>query len=497
MHSGIQGHDSCLVPRVSWIGMSLALWLVLVAAIPAQPALREPASGLLFFGTYAYRDNIDAVRNPCIVGAFFSIYWSDVEKQRGVFDWSAIDHRLQPWFAASKRAALRIVWSSSGYWQNPTARAPTPGWVWQQGARMALHAPSQTEIPLIWDPIYKTHAFEFLEEVARKFDGDSRILFLDVTPGAETNPYRFGTIDQKDPGFRTQFLATAASNNLTYSYALWDATIREWIDESASRFKQLPLLVTLNRGGMPTEPSRLVAFGEHAVSRASYVGQNGLKGASYQTNSTSKQAFLDWAAKTRLCFEMAAASGGTTGTLQEVMEAGERIRFSYLNVYPTDVLAGTRGYPTFQPDFEAALQSGAAYALKRGSLKLTPPAASVSRATGGPLSLPVDGGAARAGHGYVVLITLSGTRPGTVLGGTWVPINLDALTWAGLLQAGTPLFTGFLGTLDVYGRAGPTFVPGPGQIPGELVGFTFAFAVVTYDASGFATSAAAPVMIGP
>jgi hypothetical protein len=136
--------------------------------------------------------------------------------------------------------------------------------------------------------------------------------------------------------------------------------VQSYIDSSAAIFRQLPLLVTLNRGGMPDGPDRLIDFGSYAVSRGLYVGQNGLKGSSYLADSRNKTAFLNWAAQTKLCFEMVAATGGSTGTLMEVMQAALRIRCSYLNVYAVDVLRGTAGHSSYDPAYETALQFGAA-----------------------------------------------------------------------------------------------------------------------------------------
>ena len=71
------------------------------------------------------------------------------------------------------------------------------------------------------------------------------------------------------------------------------------------------------------------------------------------------QAFLGWSTRTRLFFEMVAGTGGRTGALMEVMQAAERIHCHYLNVYPEDVLRGTRGTNEFDPAYEEALKYGA------------------------------------------------------------------------------------------------------------------------------------------
>jgi hypothetical protein len=90
------------------------------------------------------------------------------------------------------------------------------------------------------------------------------------------------------------------------------------------------------------------------------VGQNGLSGSSYRSLGTGRSAaFIRWSQQTKLFFEMVAGTGGRTGTLMEVMKAAERIHCSYLNVYPEDVLRGTRGLPQFDPAYEEALAYGA------------------------------------------------------------------------------------------------------------------------------------------
>jgi hypothetical protein len=78
------------------------------------------------------------------------------------------------------------------------------------------------------------------------------------------------------------------------------------------------------------------------------------------------KAFLGWSNRTRLFFEMVTGTGGRTGTLMDVMHAAERIHCRYLNVYPEDVLRGTRGQPNFDPKYEEALRYGAEHLVRAG-----------------------------------------------------------------------------------------------------------------------------------
>ena len=339
------------------------------APAQAQPAAR-PGAALLYYAKsdYAFADNTAVIANPYIGGALFQVIWSEVEKQDGICDWSQVDAWIAPWLKAGKNVAIRIMWSTSGNWPRPYYKTPTPQWVWKKGAVFAFHPPSGTEMPLIWDPIYQQYAWRFLAQFAARYGDNPHLLFVDVTPGAETNPYRFGTINRTDPGFKDTFEKIKASDGRTYSEELWLATLKEWVVASKQALPRTPLLVTLNVGGLRVS-DRLGTIGDYCASHGMYVGQNGLAGHSYQDAEAGRtQNFLRWGETTKLFFEMVQRSGGRTGTLMEVMQAAERIRCNYLNVYPEDVLAGTPGGKGYNPTSEAALKDGYEALVAKGPL---------------------------------------------------------------------------------------------------------------------------------
>lgn len=336
---------------------------------PARPAAR-PGSALLYYAKadYAFADNSAVVANPYIGGALFQIIWSEVEKADGVYDWSQVDRWIEPWIKAGKPVALRVMWSTSGAWPRPYYKTPTPRWVWEKGAVFAYHPETGTEIPLIWDPIYQVHAWRFLKKVAARYGQSPHLLFIDVTPGAETNPYRFGTINRTDPDFKDTFEKIKTSDGRSYSEELWIDTLKEWIVASKEAAAGVPLLVTLNVGGLRVR-DRMGLIGDYCVSQGLQVGQNGLGGRSYQdADSDRTKNFLRWGENTKIFFEMVQRSGGRTGTLLEVMKAAERIRCNYLNVYPEDVQAGTPGAKGYNAESEAALKYGYEALVAKGPL---------------------------------------------------------------------------------------------------------------------------------
>jgi hypothetical protein len=336
-------------------------WPSVVSSQQPEPPSRtvQQPTGLLFFASYPQRDSVAATTNPHIVGALHTIYWSNVEPREGQFDWADIDQRLARWTMAGKEVALRIMWSSSGNWPEPAAKRPTPQWVLDHGAVTVHSNSSNTDIPLIWDPVYRKYALRFLQEVSRKFDGNPHVLFLDVTPGAETNPYRFRRINVQEPEFKQRFAQAAASDGRKYSHELWLETVTQAVADAARTFSKTKLLVTLNVGSLDG-PSQMQAIGDFCVSRGCYVGQNGLRGNNYAKDGPRASPFLAWGEKTRLYFEMLdATSAGTTGPLMDVMKRAESIGCDYLGVYSADVLKGTPGQPNYDPEYEKALEYGA------------------------------------------------------------------------------------------------------------------------------------------
>jgi hypothetical protein len=126
----------------------------------------------------------------------------------------------------------------------------------------------------------------------------------DVTPGAETNPYRFRRINAAETGFKQIFLAAKASDGRKYSHDLWLATVKKGVDDAVTTFKKTHLLVTLNVGSLDG-PEQFQAIGEHCVSRGCYVGQSGPAPA-------RSNAFL-----------VDAVGAGTESSLQDVSADGK------------------------------------------------------------------------------------------------------------------------------------------------------------------------------
>ena len=125
----------------------------------------------------------------------------------------------------------------------------------------------------------------------------------------------------------------------------------------------------------------------------------------------------------------------------------------------------------------------------------------VSAAAGGTIELDLVAGDQHDGSIYLMLGSVTGTTPGTVLDGIPVPLNPDFL-WN--YMAGSPntapLFNQTLGSLGFGGNGNASIGISPGQIPPAVAGLQMDFAYIVADPSALlitAASNAVPVTILP
>lgn len=82
----------------------------------------------------------------------------------------------------------------------------------------------------------------------------------------------------------------------------------------------------------------------------------------------------------------------------------------------------------------------------------------LSVASGGAIGFELNAGPGYANRNYLIFTSITGTEPGTPLpGGMVLPINWDVLTNLGLKIVNSPIFSNFLGVLDLKGKAVATF----------------------------------------
>lgn len=117
--------------------------------------------------------------------------------------------------------------------------------------------------------------------------------------------------------------------------------------------------------------------------------------------------------------------------------------------------------------------------------------------TGGAINFSLDAGPSHGNRPYLLLGSLSGVEPGVPLpgGAATLPLNWDLFTNLVALNANTPIFSNFHGTLDPSGTAMAQFNTF-GPLPPELTGFQLSFAFMLFAPTDFASNGV-PVEIKP
>lgn len=139
-----------------------------------------------------YRDRIppqeDYAAFPGLNHLYLRIDWADVQPGPHTFDWSEIDRVMEEWGAKGYTFAFRICCHES----EPAQCFAAPKWLYELGCGGAFYKSGDaggiltdangggTWEPDYGDPLFLHYLDEFLEAFARRFDGDSRVEYIDI-----------------------------------------------------------------------------------------------------------------------------------------------------------------------------------------------------------------------------------------------------------------------------------------------------------------------------
>ena len=151
-------------------------------------------------------------------------------------------------------------------------------------------------------------------------------------------------------------------------------------------------------------------------------------------------------------------------------------------------------------DSELAYKAGGAFVYTGVQLPLTVSDYAVAYPEGGSATMRLRAGPDHGGQTYVLLGSLSGASPGTQLGTTLLPLNLDAYLLHTANHLGAAPLSGSFGTLSPSGVATAQFTA-PAGLPPSYQGLTFHHAFVTVDpvtgAIPFASNAVPISLVAP
>jgi len=118
---------------------------------------------------------------PGLAVVYLRVPWAFLEPEEGQFNWSLLDTPAQRWIATGKQIALRVSCCES-WWQYAT-----PKWVQDAGAQGIEFEFGKGPQPggRLWEPDYLDPVFlqkldNFLRALARRYDGNPNVAFLDI-----------------------------------------------------------------------------------------------------------------------------------------------------------------------------------------------------------------------------------------------------------------------------------------------------------------------------
>ena len=184
---------------------------------------------------------------PGLSTVYLRVPWSFLEPKEGVFNWSLFDTLAQRWIAKGKQIAIRVSCCES--W----LRNATPKWVQDAGAKGVEFEFAKGPKPggPLWEPDYLDPVFlqkleNFLMALARRYDGNPNIAFIDI-----------GTFGMWGEGH------TCFASRLNEEQTL--TAVKRHIDLHVKLFRHTQLVISDDVAG-PQKPGRHFPETDYAIS---------------------------------------------------------------------------------------------------------------------------------------------------------------------------------------------------------------------------------------
>ncbi|MCX7015303.1 MAG: beta-galactosidase [Candidatus Sumerlaeota bacterium] len=157
-----------------------------------------PGKGVFVTGKREMFDFPDEVKkDPLVAGFQVSLGWSDLEPEKGRYEWSQIDQLLADCEKWNKQAAFKFMTvggkvMSDGQLSKGKGKAgpdvegrntTTPAWLFDDPAvkRFGGIPTPKGKLPLypvFWDPAYQKHLEDFIAAFAQRYNGNPRIEYI-------------------------------------------------------------------------------------------------------------------------------------------------------------------------------------------------------------------------------------------------------------------------------------------------------------------------------
>lgn len=350
-HAGTSGHPGASSsPSAHPSGSPSAHPTTAPTEPPLPPPNHPPSTGLRGLYQFIGNSHPEDSSNPSIDGSLMLFTWSQVEPQKGAFNWAAIDGPLASWRAAGKKVGLRVYTASmtkyNSSWNNSTAGSATPPWVYADGAQKVAETDGSV-LPVYWDPIYERDLAGFVQALAARYNSNPTVVFIQAPSGFDGESFVDGTANANK---------LALWQSVGYTDSLWESTVF-WTWRLYQAYVTKPVVAVL-KGGQISGVNIFVPLAQHAISSGAWVNHNGLAptpfGGSYlpvlQQAGRSSGCMLEELARLPI------TTSGASQLLQEMTNALSANAEMVL-LYPAEVQAGTAGSSSYQAAWASALQT--------------------------------------------------------------------------------------------------------------------------------------------
>ena len=157
---------------------------------PETAAVPNPHKGWVeyVYDPSWFDDPVYGIKNDPVWNMISVVYsrfnWKDIETSEGVYDWSRIDKMAELCDKYGKTFAFGIVPADSG---SDAPDGLVPQYVYDKGCKYTTAAATSfynddsTQRTPVWsDKHYSTAAMSLAKAIAERYDGDSRIEFIDI-----------------------------------------------------------------------------------------------------------------------------------------------------------------------------------------------------------------------------------------------------------------------------------------------------------------------------
>jgi Repeat of unknown function (DUF5648) len=182
-------------------------------------------------------------KDPTLCGASLVIYWSDVEAQKGVFDWSVVTAAAKPYTDAGLTVNLLFSDATEGASNNVT-----PAWVTNSIANGGDAAPTvacagQPVMPVYFNATYEADWEAFIAAAVHQFSFNNSALAPSV------GYMRFATAGGAEalapPGYNDGGACQALWTAAGYSYAAWNTHEANIINSMGSQSTDKQIMTSL------------------------------------------------------------------------------------------------------------------------------------------------------------------------------------------------------------------------------------------------------------